>query len=243
MIFHIQKVVSLRVGQVRLGPIVNYQSFMGNLGNWIKEEVPALYINPPLQAYKPNRLQRDFHSLLTNPFPISCPEKFLLRERKRESARKSEMKIGYATSALLLLAALLIGLPPPAMGNSVAEMGKCTEALVALSPCLPYVASPPNDLSSSPSTSCCRSFRASASIHSSSENRSEICLCVILRNPFVFGFPVNTTRITSLVSLCHLKTRRKTPDAYLRSLCIGTLNPFLFLSFFVIFNCCRSLMM
>lgn len=89
MIFHIQKVVSLRVGQVRLGPIVNYQSFMGNLGNWIKEEVPALYINPPLQAYKPNRLQRDFRSLLTNPFPISH---FLSREVSVERTKERKRK-------------------------------------------------------------------------------------------------------------------------------------------------------
>ncbi|XXG67991.1 hypothetical protein AAC387_Pa06g1202 [Persea americana] len=126
------------------------------------------------------------------------------------------MKLGAVTSMALLVVAL-IGLQRLVAADSVAEMGKCTNVMVALSPCLPYMASAPNNRSSSPSPFCCRPFRASASSRVSGD-RSETCLCYLLRNPSLFGFPVDAERIASLVAICHLKSR-KTPDAYLRSLC------------------------
>ncbi|KAJ8626990.1 hypothetical protein MRB53_020297 [Persea americana] len=129
------------------------------------------------------------------------------------------MKLGAVTSMALLVVAL-IGLQRLVAADSVAEMGKCTNVMVALSPCLPYMASAPNNRSSSPSPFCCRPFRASASSRVSGD-RSETCLCYLLRNPSLFGFPVDAERIASLVAICHLKSR-KTPDAYLRSLCRGS---------------------
>ncbi|RWR88955.1 protein YLS3 [Cinnamomum micranthum f. kanehirae] len=129
------------------------------------------------------------------------------------------MKLSAATSMALLVVALL-GLQRLLAADTVAEMGKCTNVMVALSPCLPYMASAPNNRSSSPSPFCCRPFRASASSRVSG-NRNETCLCYLVRNPSLFGFPVDAERIASLVSICHLKSR-KTPDAYLRSLCRGS---------------------
>ncbi|XP_058106770.1 non-specific lipid transfer protein GPI-anchored 25-like [Magnolia sinica] len=72
--------------------------------------------------------------------------------------------------------------------------GYCKSELLALSPCLPYVASAPNNVSSSVSPLCCGPVVGLGS--------SWACLCHLLQQPSLLGFPLNTSRILSLPSLC-----------------------------------------
>ncbi|KAE9612830.1 hypothetical protein Lal_00027660 [Lupinus albus] len=71
--------------------------------------------------------------------------------------------------------------------------GGCREEVVSFSTCLEYVSSPPNNLTDSPSFNCCNSLHFES-----------LCLCHLLRNPNLLGFPINTTSLLSLSSLCRL---------------------------------------
>ncbi|PIA44979.1 hypothetical protein AQUCO_01700505v1 [Aquilegia coerulea] len=92
-------------------------------------------------------------------------------------------------SLLLLLLTISMAITPFASAA-------CTQELVAISPCLSYISSPPNNLSSSPSSECCEIFS------SSFFNGTDSCFCYLLRIQFILGFPLNSTRIGSLPSLC-----------------------------------------
>ncbi|KAL9327894.1 hypothetical protein ACSQ67_002897 [Phaseolus vulgaris] len=69
----------------------------------------------------------------------------------------------------------------------------CREELISFSACLAYVSYPPNNLTESASEKCCKAF--SSAVESS-------CLCYVIRDPLFLGFPLNTTRLLSLSSLC-----------------------------------------
>ncbi|WJX60059.1 hypothetical protein P8452_45309 [Trifolium repens] len=79
--------------------------------------------------------------------------------------------------------------PPPPPPSS------CTDQLILFSPCLSYVSSPPNNLTETPSTKCCDAF-------SSSFAPNSLCFCYLLRDDHILGFPLNSTRLLSLSSLC-----------------------------------------
>lgn len=79
--------------------------------------------------------------------------------------------------------------PPPS------SRGGCTDQLMLFSPCLPYVSSSPNNLTENASTKCCEAF-------SSSFAPNSLCFCYLLRDPNILGFPLNSTRLISLSSLC-----------------------------------------
>nr|VDC70762.1 unnamed protein product [Brassica rapa] len=72
----------------------------------------------------------------------------------------------------------------------------CTEELVMFSPCLPYVSAPPNNISDAPDPLCCSAF--STSVHSGAGN----CLCYLLRQPMILGFPLDRSRLLSLSQIC-----------------------------------------
>nr|VDD61435.1 unnamed protein product [Brassica oleracea] len=72
----------------------------------------------------------------------------------------------------------------------------CTEELVMFSPCLPYVSAPPNNMSDRPDPLCCSAFSTSA--HSGAGN----CLCYLLRQPMILGFPLDRSRLLSLSQIC-----------------------------------------
>ncbi|EOA19098.1 hypothetical protein CARUB_v10007766mg [Capsella rubella] len=72
----------------------------------------------------------------------------------------------------------------------------CTEELVMFSPCLPYVSAPPNNISETPNPICCSVF--TSSVHSSAGN----CLCYLLRQPMILGFPLDRSRLLSLSQIC-----------------------------------------
>ncbi|KAL2349460.1 hypothetical protein Fmac_003460 [Flemingia macrophylla] len=69
----------------------------------------------------------------------------------------------------------------------------CKEELTSFSACLPYVSYPPNNLTESASENCCTAF---------SSAMEPMCLCYLLRDPLILGFPLNSSRLLSLPSLC-----------------------------------------
>lgn len=72
----------------------------------------------------------------------------------------------------------------------------CTEELVMFSPCLPYVSAPPNNLTETPNPLCCSVF--SSSVRSNAGK----CLCYLLRQPMILGFPLDRSRLLSLSQIC-----------------------------------------
>ncbi|OVA05426.1 Bifunctional inhibitor/plant lipid transfer protein/seed storage helical domain [Macleaya cordata] len=82
----------------------------------------------------------------------------------------------------------------------------CTGELREMSPCLPYISSPPNNLSSSASSDCCILF------NSAFNTGSVTCLCHFIRQPSLLGFPLNNTRIFSLSSVCPVKNATNQPE-------------------------------
>ncbi|MED6171713.1 hypothetical protein PIB30_043347 [Stylosanthes scabra] len=117
------------------------------------------------------------------------------------------------TAAFLLLLALLAHTeaptptPTPTPTPSTATVG-CTDRLLSFSSCLPYVSSPPNDLTESPSANCCAAFNTAA------KSGGSICLCYFVHYPNILGFPINSTRLLSLSSICN-----PTPPLSLNFLC------------------------
>ena len=96
------------------------------------------------------------------------------------------------TSMLLLIVAAL---PPP---PPLPPASSCTDELVLFSPCLPYVLSPPNNLSNTASVSCCDAFSSALN------SNNGVCLCYLVRQPSILRFPVNNTRVLSFSSVCHI---------------------------------------
>ena len=86
----------------------------------------------------------------------------------------------------------------------------CSEELVMFSPCIPYVSAPPNNISKTPDALCCSVF--STSVHSTAGK----CLCYLLRQPMILGFPLDRSRLLSLSQIC---TEFKSSDESFESLC------------------------
>ncbi|CAJ1926152.1 unnamed protein product [Sphenostylis stenocarpa] len=93
-----------------------------------------------------------------------------------------------AAAAAAAAAALVVLLA----GSGAAGEG-CREELISFSACLEYVSYPPNNLTESASERCCEAF---------SWGVESVCLCYVVRDPLILGFPLNTTRLLSLSSLC-----------------------------------------
>ncbi|KAK4425650.1 hypothetical protein Salat_1759000 [Sesamum alatum] len=92
----------------------------------------------------------------------------------------------------------------------------CSDELVTFSTCLPYVAVFPNNLTDSPSPLCCDDVAAVFG------NGSYICLCYVLLRPKILGFPLNSTKLLSLTSVCPLKDRSSKANFSLETLCSGS---------------------
>ncbi|KAG7542892.1 Bifunctional inhibitor/plant lipid transfer protein/seed storage helical domain superfamily [Arabidopsis thaliana x Arabidopsis arenosa] len=91
----------------------------------------------------------------------------------------------------------------------------CTEELVMFSPCLPYVSAPPNNMSETPDPICCSVF--TSSVHFSAGN----CLCYLLRQPMILGFPLDRSRLISLSQIC---TDQNSDESF-ESLCSVSESP------------------
>ncbi|KAG5236575.1 non-specific lipid-transfer protein [Salix suchowensis] len=93
------------------------------------------------------------------------------------------------TSMLLLLATAA---PSPASAPG------CSDELVAFSPCLGYVSAPPNRETDTATSQCCDAF--SKGFNSSAGN----CFCYLIKQPLIFGFPLDESRVIALPSVCSL---------------------------------------
>ncbi|KAK3417495.1 hypothetical protein EUGRSUZ_H03438 [Eucalyptus grandis] len=95
--------------------------------------------------------------------------------------------------------------PPPPPSPAPPAPDGCAGQIVLLSPCLPYVSSPPNDLASSAPPLCCAAL--------SFARRSGLvsCLCYLVRERAMLGFPLNSTRLRSLPSDCSLTDAADSP--------------------------------
>ncbi|KAL6522661.1 hypothetical protein OROHE_016508 [Orobanche hederae] len=98
---------------------------------------------------------------------------------------------------------------PPLMSHSIA----CSDKLVTFSACLPFVAVSPNNLTNSPPPQCCDILSAAFG------DDSAICLCYLVLRPGILGFPLNSTNLLSLTSVCPLKDQTSRANFSLKALC------------------------
>ncbi|XP_028795396.1 non-specific lipid transfer protein-like 1 [Neltuma alba] len=103
--------------------------------------------------------------------------------------------------------------PPPTASPSTSPAPTCTDELVLFSPCLSYVASPPNDLADAASANCCNALSAAA------KSGTAVCFCYLLQEPPILGFPLNSTRLLSLSSDCPLANLESARAPSFNSLC------------------------
>ncbi|EPS73212.1 hypothetical protein M569_01548, partial [Genlisea aurea] len=72
----------------------------------------------------------------------------------------------------------------------------CTDELLKFSSCLPYVAVSPNNVSESAPSRCCEvvveAFR----------DGSAVCFCYLVSRPSILGFPLNSTKVSTLSAVC-----------------------------------------
>ncbi|KAJ1257359.1 hypothetical protein BS78_K085800 [Paspalum vaginatum] len=81
---------------------------------------------------------------------------------------------------------------------------RCAATIVSISPCLPHVAAVAPPLAGSPPTpteACCVPFLRAVS-PSVDGGGGEGCLCHLLRNPLLLGFPIDAARLAALVPAC-----------------------------------------
>ncbi|KAI4368362.1 hypothetical protein MLD38_016928 [Melastoma candidum] len=113
-------------------------------------------------------------------------------------------------SAAAAIAVFVVILLLPYLSSATAPPS-CSAEIVLFSPCLPYVSLPPNDLSPSIPPRCCDVF-SSTSIPLVS------CLCYLIRQPSMLGFPLNLTKLSRLPADCKVRDG-DLPTSDLKSLC------------------------
>lgn len=106
-----------------------------------------------------------------------------------------------------------IAIPSP----SPPAPGGCADSVISFSPCLPYISAPPNDLSDEPSSQCCDIFNGSF------DSGDADCLCYLVRQTSLLGFPLNATKLLSLSDLCFVNDSTARGNDTLDSICSGTL--------------------
>ncbi|KAF8666376.1 hypothetical protein HU200_053479 [Digitaria exilis] len=83
---------------------------------------------------------------------------------------------------------------------------RCAATIVSISPCLPHVAAvaPPLAASSppAPTGACCVAFLRAVYPSGGGTSGGEGCLCHLLRNPLLLGFPVDAARLGALLPAC-----------------------------------------
>ncbi|KAL3505957.1 hypothetical protein ACH5RR_031339 [Cinchona calisaya] len=107
---------------------------------------------------------------------------------------------------------------PPRSPPSAAP-ANCSDELVTFSKCLPYTSSSPNNTTDSPPLQCCND------VASAFASGAAVCFCYFIQKPGIFGFPLNSTRILSLTSLCPMRVHRTDANISLSSLCSSPVNP------------------
>lgn len=137
-------------------------------------------------------------------------EKQIKRKPAMNTAAPAHSK---AVISLLILAMI-------AMCSTAAQLRQegCAGDLIAFSPCLPYVSSPPNNETASASSQCCSVFS------SAFESTDGACLCYLLRQPLILGFPLNATKLLGLSSVCPPGNATSARNASLETFCSGFLG-------------------
>ncbi|KAL4556444.1 hypothetical protein LXL04_039096 [Taraxacum kok-saghyz] len=102
--------------------------------------------------------------------------------------------------------------PPP---------GGCADSVISFSPCLPFISAPPNDLSDEPSTQCCDIFNGAFA-----SGKAE-CLCYLVRQNTLLGFPLNASKLLSLSDQCPVNSNTQgfqanNTNTSLGSICSGS---------------------
>ncbi|CAN6342791.1 unnamed protein product [Urochloa humidicola] len=102
--------------------------------------------------------------------------------------------------------------PAPAATSSASDAAyasardaaaRCAATIVSISPCLPHVAAVAPPLAASPpapTDACCVAFLRA--VYPSGASGGEGCLCHLLRNPLLLGFPVDAARLGALLPAC-----------------------------------------
>ncbi|XP_060182046.1 non-specific lipid transfer protein GPI-anchored 25 [Lycium barbarum] len=116
-------------------------------------------------------------------------------------------------SLLLLLTAGTLQAQPEQLPSSSST--GCADELVAFSPCLPYISESPNNISDTPPIQCCDNFAKAF------DDNTAICLCYLVHNPQILGFPINIPKLLSLTSVCPVKEKQGQEKFSLDSLCSG----------------------
>ncbi|KAG2629156.1 hypothetical protein PVAP13_3KG405900 [Panicum virgatum] len=114
---------------------------------------------------------------------------------------------------LLLVAASLVPAPASSTADAPASASayaaardaaaRCAATIVSISPCLPHVAAVAPPLAASPpapTDACCVAFLRA--VNPSGGGGGDGCLCHLLRNPFLLGFPVDAARLGALLPAC-----------------------------------------
>ena len=81
---------------------------------------------------------------------------------------------------------------------------RCAATIVSISPCLPHVAAVAPPLAGSPpapTDACCVAFLRAVS-PSTAGGGEEGCLCHLLRNPLLLGFPIDAASLAALLPAC-----------------------------------------
>ncbi|KAI3752004.1 hypothetical protein L2E82_23103 [Cichorium intybus] len=107
--------------------------------------------------------------------------------------------------------------PPP----SSPVPGGCADSVISFSPCLPFISAPPNDLSDEPSSQCCDIFNGAFAAGEAE------CLCYLVRQNTLLGFPLNTSKMLSLSDLCPVNnnsqgSKANNTNSSLKSICSGS---------------------
>lgn len=98
--------------------------------------------------------------------------------------------------------------PQPAAG--------CISELVLFSPCLSFVSAPPNNLSETVPSKCCDAFLSSIN------SGDGFCLCYLISQPRILGFPLNESRVLSLPLACSPGNNESARIGYFMALCPGS---------------------
>ncbi|XP_022138533.1 uncharacterized protein LOC111009674 [Momordica charantia] len=117
---------------------------------------------------------------------------------------------------LSLIAFLTVSMSVVAMSARSPVTGCTTRELLLLSPCLPFISAPPNNLSDTVPSACCDAFS------SAYDSAGGICLCYFLREPQILGFPLNSSKLIALSSLCPLSGVLSENHSSLNSICAAS---------------------
>lgn len=147
-------------------------------------------------------------------------------------------------AAIISIVTTLIAFITPSMAVvAMSPPTRCTtRELLLLSPCLPFISAPPNNLSDTVPSACCEAFSSAYG------SGGGICLCYFLREPQILGFPLNRTKLIALSSFCPPNGENEMyleKNSSLDSICTGmssktVLLPLVF-SFFI--NDCNFLIL